>query len=190
MGMARPREFDTGQALNAAVQVFREHGFEGTSAAMLTKGMRIGRQSLYNTFGDKWKLYLSAVAHYSAMETSAHIATLQSKENAFEGIRAVVERVVAEARLPCLGVGSICEFGIRQDELSAQHAVSAERLRVPFVKRIREAQQAGDLTSDLEPDAVVDFLVTTFSGIRIAARGGAGDDKLTALGEIALRALR
>ncbi|WP_018900781.1 TetR/AcrR family transcriptional regulator [Rhizobium sp. 2MFCol3.1] len=188
--MARPREFDTAQALDAAVQVFREHGFEGTSAAMLTKRMRIGRQSLYDTFGDKWKLYLSAVSRYSTLETSAHISTLNSKENAFEGIRAVVERVVAEARMPCLGVNSICEFGVRQTELSAQHALAAERLRVPFVKRIREAQLAGDLTSELEPDAVVDFLVTTFSGIRIAARGGADDGKLKALGEIALRALR
>jgi AcrR family transcriptional regulator len=188
--MARPREFDTKDALDAAVQVFREHGFEGASAAMLTERMRIGRQSLYDTFGDKWKLYLSAVSHYSAMETSAHIATLRSKRSAVEGIRAVIERVVAEARMPCLGVNSICEFGIRRAELSAQHASSAERLRVPFVERIREAQTAGDITSDLEPNVIVDFLVTTFSGIRIAARGGADDNTLKALGEIALRALR
>ena len=33
--MARPREFDTDVALDGAIAVFREHGFEGTSAQAL-----------------------------------------------------------------------------------------------------------------------------------------------------------
>jgi TetR/AcrR family transcriptional repressor of nem operon len=56
--MARPKEFVEEQALDAAIEVFREHGFEGTSAEMLVRAMRIGRQSLYDTFGDKWEIYL------------------------------------------------------------------------------------------------------------------------------------
>jgi Bacterial regulatory proteins, tetR family len=58
--MARPREFDTDLALDGAVAVFREHGFEGTSAQMLVDAMGIGRQSLYAAFGDKWQLCCSA----------------------------------------------------------------------------------------------------------------------------------
>jgi TetR/AcrR family transcriptional regulator, transcriptional repressor for nem operon len=56
--MARPKEFVEEQALDAAIEVFREHGFEGTSAEMVVRAMRIGRQSLYDTFGDKWEIYL------------------------------------------------------------------------------------------------------------------------------------
>ena len=48
--MARPKEFVEEQALDAAIDVFREHGFEGTSAEMLVRALRIGRQSLYDTF--------------------------------------------------------------------------------------------------------------------------------------------
>ena len=55
--MARPREFDADAALDGAIGVFREHGFEGASAEMLVNAMGIGRQSLYDTFGDKWQLY-------------------------------------------------------------------------------------------------------------------------------------
>ena len=51
--MARPREFDTDSALDGAIAVFREHGFEGSSAQMLVDAMRIGRQSLYAAFGGK-----------------------------------------------------------------------------------------------------------------------------------------
>ena len=52
--MARNKEFDRDDALDAAIGVFREHGFEGTSTDMLVRAMKIGRQSLYYTFGDKW----------------------------------------------------------------------------------------------------------------------------------------
>ena len=69
--MARPRAFDEDQVLDAAIDVFREHGFEGTSAEMLVRALRIGRQSLYDTFGDKWRLYLSSVRRYTAAE--AHV---------------------------------------------------------------------------------------------------------------------
>ena len=70
--MARPREFDADTTLDGAIGVFREHGFEGASAEMLVKAMGIGRQSLYDTFGDKWQLYRSAVRRYGMAECSAH----------------------------------------------------------------------------------------------------------------------
>jgi len=57
--MARPKAFIEEQALDAAINVFREHGFEGTSAEMLVRALKIGRQSLYDTFGDKWKIFFA-----------------------------------------------------------------------------------------------------------------------------------
>ena len=60
--MARPKEFDTDVALDAAVGVFGEHGFEGSSSAMLVEAMGIGRQSLYDTFGDYHWLYVASAA--------------------------------------------------------------------------------------------------------------------------------
>src|SRR5258707_11434016 len=64
--MARPREFDRGEALKRAMAVFWEKGYEGTSTDDLVRAMGIGRQSMYDTFGDKHQLYLEALQLYEA----------------------------------------------------------------------------------------------------------------------------
>jgi TetR/AcrR family transcriptional regulator, transcriptional repressor for nem operon len=188
--MGRMKEFDEDQALDAAVEVFREHGFEGTSTSMLVHSMKIGRQSLYDTFGDKWQLYLAALRRYDTNETRAHVVTLTGKRKALDGIKATVNRVVGDARRGCLGVNSICEFGSKQADVSQIHASAERSLRAALIKRIREAQVVGDISSDLDPNSIVDFLSASFAGIRIAARGGAQSARLQILGYLALRALR
>ena len=188
--MARPREFDKEQALDAAIAVFRESGFEGTSASMLTGAMKIGRQSLYDTFGDKWRLYCASVHRYAEAETRAHLAALRSGPRAVDGLKAMMERVVAEARQACLGIGSVCEFGRRSGELSAIHDAAAITLQTAIVRRVSEAQVEGDVSPELDPLETTGFLLANIAAIRIAARGGADDAHLAGLGRLALRALR
>jgi TetR/AcrR family transcriptional regulator, transcriptional repressor for nem operon len=188
--MARPKAFDEEQALDAAIGAFREHGFEGTSAEMLVRAMRIGRQSLYDTFGDKWQLYRSSVRRYVAAEAQAHLAALRSEPRAIEGIRAMIDRLVANAGKACLGVNSICEFGLTKPEVAEIRDAAGRVIRDAIVMRVREAQSEGDVASDLDPDEVAGFLSASFAGIRIAARGGANTRQLRALGRFALRALQ
>src|SRR5215472_8620817 len=62
--MGRPREFDEPAALEAAMRVFWEKGYEGTSLDDLTAAMGINRSSLYSSFGDKEALFGRVMAHY------------------------------------------------------------------------------------------------------------------------------
>ena len=188
--MARPKAFIEEQALDAAINVFREHGFEGTSAEMLVRALKIGRQSLYDTFGDKWKIYLASVRRYVTAETRAHVLALRSGPDAIDGIRAMIDRVVADAGQSCLGVNSICEFGRSRPELADLHDAAARAIGAAVVVRFREAQAAGDVTPELDPKDAARFLSASVAGIRIAARGGAATKELRAIGRLALRALQ
>lgn len=187
--MARPKAFDVDTALDAAIAVFREHGFEGTSAQMLVDAMGIGRQSLYDTFGDKWQLYQAALRRYAISEGQAHRAVLRSGARAIDGIRAMVERVVAAAGTPCLGVGSIAEFGCSRPELAEINGAADRLIRDAMIEQVRAAQAEGDVAQALDPDTAATFLIASFAGIRIAARGGASSSQVKALGEMTLRAL-
>lgn len=187
--MARAKEFDKEAAVDAAIGAFREHGFEGTSTGMLVDAMRIGRQSLYDTFGDKWQLYRAAVERYASGETEAHIAALRSEATALDGIRAMLARVVDTAGQSCLGIGSICEFGQSRPDLSALHQAADRRLKRAATERIAEAQAAGEIDRALSAVAVADFLFASVAAIRIAARGGADRAHLQSLSEMTLRAM-
>ena len=188
--MARPREFDPDAALDGAIGIFREHGFEGASAEMLVGAMGIGRQSLYDTFGDKWRLYCLAVRRYGMGESAAHFEALRSGVRAIDGIDAMLRRVVKTASQPCLGVGSICEFGASHPDLAEVHAPLAKTLRTAIAARVRDAQREGDVAGDLDPEATAEFVIANIAGIRVAGRGGADRAALTSLAAMALRALR
>src|SRR6201987_2099434 len=62
--MARPREFDEGAVLDAAVLCFWKQGYEATSVRDLVAQTGITAASLYNAFGDKRALYQKALDHY------------------------------------------------------------------------------------------------------------------------------
>lgn len=188
--MARPKEFDDEVAIDAAIGVFREHGYEGTSAQMLVDAMGIGRQSLYNTFGDKWGIYRAAVRRYSLCESSAHRLALADRPKAVDGIRAMLERVVGEAEQGCLGVGSIVEFGQTNPELVELHAAAGSALHTLFIETVERGQLEGDIAHDLNPAEISTFFIASIAGIRVAARGGASRTHLASLVDLALRALR
>jgi AcrR family transcriptional regulator len=65
--IGRPREFDRGAALKAAMVLFWRKGFAATSMNDLCEAMGVRSPSLYAAFGSKEALYLEAIQHYVEM---------------------------------------------------------------------------------------------------------------------------
>jgi TetR/AcrR family transcriptional repressor of nem operon len=63
--MARTKEFDEEQVLNAAMHVFWELGYDGASLPDILAGTGLSRSSLYETFGDKRALFLKTFQLYT-----------------------------------------------------------------------------------------------------------------------------
>src|SRR5262249_10191532 len=61
----RPLSFDRDAALENAMHVFWEHGYEAASIADLTAAMGITPPSLYTAFGDKEHLFMEAIERYA-----------------------------------------------------------------------------------------------------------------------------
>lgn len=192
--MARPREFDTDAALDGAIRVFREHGFEGTSAQMLVDAMGIGRQSLYNAFGDKRQLYLEALRTYQQRSTGVHLARLRKPTSPIEGIRDMLVGLAPEDNatrlLGCMGVGSICEFGATDAELAELRLKVAPVLYENLLSRIREGQAMGEIDRSIDAREAAASIQTMMLGLQVAARGGASASELHTIVSFSVGRLR
>lgn len=191
--MARPVEFDRDAAVDKAIAVFGDHGFEGSSTAVLLARMGIGRQSLYGAFGDKKRLFLEALARYNAASLAQMEAALAAGGSARDAIQAALLAFAAEPgsspQAGCLGVGSVAEFGRSDPEINAINDTSAIRFRTAFVLRLGEGIAAGEFAPDLDVETAADFLLATRAGLKIAARDGADLARLTAIARLAMRGL-
>ena len=188
--MARTKEFDRDATLQQAIEVFSQHGYEGTSTPVLLEAMGISRQSLYDTYGDKWRLYLESLQRYVSDSVGGHLLALESG-GGLAAIEAFLVRAVdqasAAAAPACLGVGAVCEFGRSSAEVANLTDASARLLTAALRRRLHEAQARAD-ASDV--DEAADFLMATLTGIKVAARAGMPRNKLMGIARRALRGLR
>lgn len=191
--MARPRNFDRDQVLDTAIEVFREHGFEGTSTEELVAAMGIGRQSLYGAFGDKRSLYLEALRRYNAHSVADLIGAGRGSGSPLRAIEAMLDYFAghhAEAETAaCLGVGSICEFGTGDAEVHSINHESGLMLGRFLERTLGEAQALGEIDAKLDVKTSARFIAAMLMGMKVAARAGAGAGELRGIAELALRGL-
>jgi len=192
--MARPREFDRDAALAAAINVFWSRGFAATSTEDLVQAMGIGRQSFYNTFGDKRRLYLEALETYQRNATSCHIGRLAAPASPLAGLLDLLIGLVPDDDAlrckGCLGAGSIGEFGITDPELVEMRQRMIAAFHAKVVERVRQGQELGEVDPDLDPEQAASFIEITMTGLQLAARGGAGANELHALAAFAVERFR
>ena len=96
--MARPKEFDLERALHRAISAFSQKGFAATSTDELMRAMEVGRQSMYDTFGDKRALFLKALEVY----VSENVRAINVRA-AFVGIQAASEHMKGGGRIILIG---------------------------------------------------------------------------------------
>src|SRR6185503_17277031 len=85
----RPRTFAVEPALDRALHVFWQKGYEGTSLSDLTRAMGINRPSLYAAFGDKQSLFRKVLDRYAEGPAAYFDEALREPT-----ARAVVERLL------------------------------------------------------------------------------------------------
>ncbi|MDB4917136.1 MAG: TetR family transcriptional regulator [Gemmatimonadetes bacterium] len=188
--MARPREFDRDEVLARAVKVFASHGFGGTSTVVLLKGMKISRQSMYDTFGDKRHLYLEALRRYSSDSTANVIGAMHSHDSALQGVETALRSVVARpANEACLGVSATMEFGRSDRDVAAITDAAGATIMAAFERVVRTGQREKEFSAHVDPRAAAMFLASVLAGLKVTARSGATRETLRNVVDMALQSL-
>ena len=156
--------------------------------------MKIGRQSLYNAFGDKRKLYLEALERYQGESTAGHLARLNSAASPVDGMEALLLGLIAEDEsvraLGCMGVGAVGEFGAADPELAMLRSKVGPRLFRRLTERVREGQACGEVDPTIDAREAAAFLQMTMQGIQLGARAGGDAKSLRMLARFAINRLR
>ncbi|WP_371762926.1 TetR/AcrR family transcriptional regulator [Massilia sp.] len=192
--MARTKVFDPAAALDAAVRVFWEQGYEATSTDDLVRAMGIGRQSMYDTFGDKKQLYLAALTRYTDTGGAALQHRLGAGQSPLGALEAFLREIAgADAALRargCLSVNAIAEFGQADADVRALVERSQRVTEDIFADVLARARRAGELAPGLDPASAAHFVHTAIRGMRISAKAGAGAAQLGATVDFVMAALK
>jgi len=191
--MARPKEFEPDAALTAAVKVFWGRGFDRTSLDDLMAAMHVGRQSLYDTFGDKRELYLRALDAYRESTQQAMRRLFASGRPLRECFGAMLYGIVNESRADhqrgCLLLAANLERDLGDKDIARLVKTNQAEVEAIFEEVLRNAQRTGGLASTKDPGALARFFMVTIQGMRATARARSDRAALEQVANLALSVL-
>ncbi len=194
--MARPREFDTTQALDQAMRVFWAQGFEATSLCDLLCAMGLSKSSLYETFGSKHELYLATLDHYNRTITTKHFATvIAAHESPKAGIAAVFQDLIdsmVKAEGGCCGCflnNSAVEVALRDPAAARRVCDGLDQLESAFCEALCRARAAGEIPDHRDTQALARYLNCCLNGLMVMAKARPERGALEDVARIVLQAI-
>jgi AcrR family transcriptional regulator len=192
--IGRPRCFCEEAALEAAMRLFWEKGYEWTSLTDLTEAMGINRPSLYAAFGDKESLFRRAMERY-ALGPGSYLRKALSEPTARGVVKALLRGVVkllGDPRNPrgCMSVQGALACGRDAEPVRNALVEWRKRAETELQKRLKRARAEGDLPKRLDVGDLTRYIVTVLNGLGVQAANGASKAEMARVAEMTLRALR
>jgi AcrR family transcriptional regulator len=189
----RPISFDKDAALEAAMLLFWERGFEGTSMADLTQAMGLNPSSIYAAFGDKHALFSLAVKRY--VESRTEYATKALEEPTLEKVvRALFDSTVAFLTSPghpptCMTLAGAVGCSVAATPARDIMTEIRKQNEVAMKARFLQARKSGELSKEVNVDGYTRYLSSILAGLSIQAANGSTKTELKRTSQMALRHL-
>ncbi|MCC5582054.1 TetR/AcrR family transcriptional regulator [Microtetraspora sp. AC03309] len=174
--MARTKEFDPDAALQKALELFWERGYEATSMADLVQHLGVARASIYATFGGKHDLYVKAFERYVQSRDPGVVEALSQPGPVLPAVRALVEAYAEESlrderRRGCMVVNAAVEVMPGDPQMARKVEASWDTLETALTSALTRARAQGEISGDKDPRALARFLLVVMQGIRVLGRG-------------------
>jgi TetR/AcrR family transcriptional repressor of nem operon len=171
--MARKREFDEDVFLAKAMRAFWRRGYVGTSMSDIYEATGLKPGSVYGVYGDKDGLFRRAFERYAEHFRATLPADLS-------GIAAIESWVQLQAKLAiedkeragCLIINTVAERETHSADTRALADARLEEIRSFFVRELRNAVKAGELSRAVRVEAQADALLGAVVSIMTLGRAG------------------
>lgn len=190
----RPREFDRDEALEKALAIFWEKGFEPATLPELCAAMGINPPSLYAAFGNKASLFLEAVKYYNQKYWLEPVRRFQEQPDLK---RAIHDFFIDAANIllcpqnPCGCIIILAAVNISPDETEIISSMGKlrQKMRELFINRLRQAIRAGAIPADTDVPTLANALTAYLDGMAFAAKNGLFLSELRGVASLAVKLL-
>ncbi|PHR10432.1 MAG: TetR family transcriptional regulator [Sphingopyxis sp.] len=192
--MPRVKLFDEKEVLNKAMNLFWKKGYSATSVQDLVSHLGINRASLYDTFGDKEKLFKKAFEHYRKINIEGLTQFFQGHPDVKDGFSKLFEIAIDEAvkdkdKKGCFVVNTTTELIPGDDSISKLVEENKRNFESLFYDYLKKGKDIGQLKSKQDLKSFASLLYTLYSGIRVVSKVNPNKKKLTDSINIALSLL-
>lgn len=193
MSVGRPRAFDIDKALDRALTIFWEKGYEGTSLEDLTAAMGISRPSLYAAFGNKKALFRKIIDRYvegPAAKVGRALEESTARKVVESLLRGSVE-LITDRKNPggCFLVQSALACGESAEDIRREVANRRILTMKKIHQRLERAVKEGDLPRNVDAGDLARYVAIVMHGMAVQAAGGATREELLKIVDLVLKAL-
>ncbi len=187
--VGRPLEFQPDDALESAMGLFWERGYEATSLQDLESTTGLRRSSLYNAFGSKHDLYLRAMSRYLDKLGELMFTPLETGTEGLEDVHAFFERLrhgigkgleAPHSVRGCMMINGMIEFGGTDPKLALLGDGFCRRFVSAMALALRRAAELGQIDRE-SIDAKARLLLAIALGVNVSSRSGASAREIGAL---------
>ncbi len=156
------------------MRVFWAKGYSGAGLADLQRAMGIGRKSLYDTFGNKRRLFEACLQRYTDTVVLAITEVLARPGPPLDNIRESLEYIHRangkRVSNGCLLGVSMAQFRTDQPEISEILRNHLHVLEAAFEAQFRRARELDQISDDSSPRDLARAMVATVQGLTLIRR--------------------
>ncbi|MER3318540.1 MAG: TetR family transcriptional regulator [Allomuricauda sp.] len=173
--MPRVKLFDENEVLTKAMNLFWKQGYSATSIQDLVVHLGINRASLYDTFGDKEKLFKKSFELYRKQSIDKIRQLFKNQPNVKEGFSELFNNAVSEALLDkdrkgCFAVNNTTELIPNNESCLEVLSCNRRDFEKLFYEYLKEGQSKGQLKECKDLRSLASFLYIIYNGLLVVSK--------------------
>lgn len=173
--MPRNKEFDEKDVLHKAKELFSRKGYNGTSMDELVQVTGLSRSSIYDSFGDKYSLYLKSLRHYTQQSQNVICDAIEKVPSPKKRIQIFFDNLVNtiindKEKSGCFMVNATAELANTDKQVSEIACSNIKEMEDKFYAWVKEGQAKGEISKTNSARSLARHLYNTLTGLRVTGK--------------------
>ncbi len=173
--MPRKKLFDKEKILQKAMLLFWEKGYHNTSMQDLVDRLGINRASLYDTYGGKEKIFISALEEYLRNGREKMEQTIETNPGVEKTFKLLFESIIENdyndpSHKGCLVANSTTELSTSYPEINTIITKHNKFIEDSLYKILLQGVQSGEIDENKDLKSVARLMYMVVTGLRVLGK--------------------